>query len=69
MPCMAFYAVDAETAHANGADDVPKKPYACATWSESDNTFTISVKDRFDTSDSYFMLYCVKDSKQLMPTI
>jgi hypothetical protein len=62
-------AVDAETAQASGVDDVPKKPYACATWSESDNTFTISVKDRFDTSGNYFMLYCVKDNKQLMPTI
>lgn len=62
-------AVDAETAQASGVDDVPKKPYACATWSESDNTFTISVKDRFDASDNYFMLYCVKDNKQLMPTI
>ena len=62
-------AVDAGTAQAGGVDDVPKKPYACATWSESDNTFTISVKDRFDTSGNYFMLYCVKDTKQLMPTI
>jgi hypothetical protein len=62
-------AVDAETAQASGVDDVPKKPYACATWNESGNTFTISVKDRFDTSDDYFMLYCVKDNKQLMPTI
>ena len=62
-------AVDAGTAQASGADDVPKKPYACATWSETDNTFTISVKDRFDTSGNYFMLYCVKDNKQLMPTI
>ena len=61
--------VNAETALANAVDDVPNKPYACATWSESDNTFNISVKDRFDTSDDYFMLYCVKDNKQRVPTI
>ena len=61
--------VDDEIALANGVDDVSKKPYAYATWNESSNTFTISVKDRFDTSDSHFMLYCVKDNKQLMPTI
>lgn len=59
-------AVDRIEDAANGLPDseLPKMPYAVATWNESKHTFSITVSSKLDYgSGEYFMLYCVKDNR------
>jgi len=44
-------------------------PYAYARWDTKTNSFEIYVLNNLNGSKRYFMLYCVKDNKQLMTTI